>query len=328
MQQWLQKINFHIVFFLAVFLIILMVIVRLVIWDNSGTTIEFDPNATVPNETGDSFIPFLPEEGYTDDGFNDIAFFGNAPFADDAGTEQNLVELIGAKTGGRVYNFAFEDSYLSTESQVLSYENRDLLSLYWLTTIFAVDNDVIVDNALQANMTLSQEELATLSLLMNLDFSTIDIIAIMYDSSDYLAVRGMYNNDDDQNITHFAGALNASIQLIQQTYPDIHIIVMSPTYSYALAEDGSYLDSFRTAYGEEGAFPSYIQYQSNVCYSTYTTFVDNFYGGVTYEEAEQYLTDYKNLNQAGRELIANRFMEAYEHYTFYKKEALNTETSE
>ncbi|MCD7739638.1 MAG: hypothetical protein LUH58_11495 [Lachnospiraceae bacterium] len=318
----IKKINVHVVFFVLIFLIIGIIALRLHSWNNSGQTVDLsDVNSSdFDREVLDYYTPYT----YTGDPVNDqdemvIAFFGNSPLADDAGTEDCLAEMIGEKTGATVYNFAVADSLMSCEDTTIDYENgdRDLFSLYWLTTIFTVDNDTLLSNARYYD-SYSLEEIATLSMLVNLDFTEVDVIVIMYDLSDYLEGRRMYDYENTQDITKWACALEASLDLIQTYCPHIQIIVMSPTYGYALDEDGSYVDSSIMTYNDEGTLGSYVQYEADVCYSMFCSFVDNYYGTISVTEAEEYLLDYKHISVEGRQLLAERFMDAYEYYLKYQ----------
>ena len=324
MKTNLKKINPHLVFLLIFLIIIAIIIFKIVAWNNSGIVLDGSTDlAEVPIETNDNFIPYTPPADYVDDGELNIAFFGNAPFYDDFGKSNNLVEMIGAKLNADVYNLSFENSYASSANNILTNDSYDLFSLYWLTTIYTVDNDVIVTKAKDAGLAMTLEQKSTLSLLQTLDFNQIDIVTIMYDASDYLAARGMYNRDDSQNITHFAGALEASINLIKQQFPHIQIIVMSPTYAYAVDEDGTYLDSTIVSFEDEGPLPSYVTYQAEAAYKSFASFVDNYYGSVNVLNADSYLADNIHLNQKGREIIADRFIEAYNHYDYYKNKSSN-----
>ncbi|MFI3236958.1 MAG: hypothetical protein R3Y47_02880 [Lachnospiraceae bacterium] len=324
MKNFIKRINIHLIFFATILLIILIAVLRIVKWNNSGTlvTTENEYAHLFDVETLDSYVPYVPADDYVEDGITNIAFFGNAPFANDMGTPENLAEMIGVAADANVYNFSFADSYCAAESAVLSYDNKDILSSYWLTTIFTLENDIIVDNMYASDLTLTAEEQATLSSLQNMDFNNIDIITIMYDASDYYAVHGMYNRDDSTNITHFVGALEASISLIKEAYPHIQIIVLSPTYAYALDDDGNYIDSIITRYGEEGPLCDYIHYQSESVYKMLCSYVDNFYGSVNVNNADDYLEDHITLNQTGKELVTARFMEAFDYYTYYKEKYL------
>jgi len=315
-----SRINFHFVFLGIIVLIIGIAVYKLVAWNNRAHTVDPEnSNSTeFDMEPLDNLVPYTYEAEPKDPQDMVIACFGNAPFSDDMGTDENLANIIADKTGATVYNFAFEDSYLSCASSILEAGSNDLFSLYWLTTIFAVDNDVIVDQYMAATPNVDLERKATLSLLQNLDFNTVDVITIMYDGSDYLDCRGMYNRDDSTNIRHFGGALQASIELIKANFPHIQIIVISAPYAYGLEADGTLVDSTLKTYGEEGPLASYVQYEAEVCYNTFTTFIDTFYGSVNYFTAEKLLEDHIHLTPEARELVAEEYMEGFEYYVKHR----------
>ena len=322
LKEILSKLNFHYVFIGLMVIIFAIVALRLHAWNNRAHTIETEnPNsADFDTEPLDNLVPYTYDAEPKNPEDMVIACFGNAPFADDMGQDNNLANIIADKTGATVYNFAFEDSYLSCENPNLEDGHNDLFSLYWLTTIFTLDNDVIVDRYLAKNPNTSLERQATLSLLQNLDFNTVDVITIMYDGSDYLDERGMYNRDDSTNIRHFGGALEASIDLIKKTYPHMQIIVVSAPYAYGLEDDGTYVDSTLKTYGDEGPLASYVQYQSEVCYKSFTTFIDTFYGSVSYFTAENLLEDHIHLTPEARELVAEEFMEGFNYYVKHRND--------
>ena len=51
----------------------------------------------------------------------------------------------------------------------------------------------------------------------------------------------MYSDENPTDPTQFTGNLEASIEVLQNYYPQIRIIVMSPTYAYAVDENGDYV---------------------------------------------------------------------------------------
>jgi len=320
LKKLISRINFHYVFLAAVVCIVLFIGFRLHNW-NKGSQLEeisSEDAAKFDTETLDNLVPYTYDAEPKAPEDMVIACFGNAPFADDRNSPDNLANIIADKTGATVYNFSFADSYLSNEEYVPVPGTIDTFSLYWLTTIWTVDNDTLVEQYLEAAPNASMEIKSTLSLLQNLDFSTVDVVAIMYDGSDYLDCRGMYNRDDSKNLLHFGGALEASIDLIKEFYPHIQIIVLSPTYAYGLEEDGTLVDSTIKTYGEEGPLASYVQYEHEVCYKALVTFIDTFYGSVSYFTAPDLLEDHIHLKPEARELIADQFMEGFNYYVKYR----------
>ena len=90
---------------------------------------------------------------------------------------------------------------------------------------------------------------------------------------------------------------------------------MSPTFAYALAEDGSYENSYLTTYHENDVLPTYVAMEGGSAVNRGVTFIDNFYGGFNEHNAEEYLTDHLHLNEKGRQLVADRFLSALEKYS-------------
>ena len=149
--------------------------------------------------------------------------------------------------------------------------------------------------------------------LILIDFDKVDIITIMYDATDYLLGHNMYNFDNPTDITQFAGNLEASIELLQTTYPHIRIIVMSPTYAFAVDENGKYVSSDIQRYGQD-VLSVYSIMEWNACASRSVTFVDHLYGTITEDNAKHYLTDNLHLNKAGRKKVTERFLYALRYF--------------
>lgn len=252
------------------------------------------------------------------DGVTTIVFFGNAPFADDRDSADSLANLIGASTKATIYNVSVSGSYLAADGATLSSSIAplDAFNFYWLTTAFCLrNNDYIYQDIFQTlGDNLPPDGMEAYNTLLSIDFSTVDVIAIMYDGADYLAGHNMYSDDNDTDIQQFTGNLEAGIELIKQTYPDIRIIVMSPTYAYAVDEDGNYVSSDQYRYGNQDVLSTYVIKEYESCYRQYVTFIDNLYGTVTEDNASDYLTDNIHLNLEGRKKVAERFIYYLNYY--------------
>lgn len=313
------KINIHYVFIAVMVLLIGFVAVRLYIW-NQGEEIEFEEghDGEADNiEVLDFILPLDPtlREGREDDGVTTIVAFGNAPFADDRNDEKNLANLIAKDADAVVYNCSFADSYMTALNPNLDGSHPyDAFSFYWLATTFTVDNYGILDQAMEQLEEVSADIKEAAEMLKEIDFEKVDIITIMYDSSDYLAGRKTIDRENLTDVQTFSGALGAGIQLIQQTYPHIRIIVMSPTYSYAIGEDGEEENADMIDYGR-GPLSTYVILQSDTCYTNSVTFVDNYYGTINELDAKEYLYDFFHINEAGRQLLSDRFLYALNRYT-------------
>ena len=316
-------LNVHALFFLAVVVIAAVILFR---FQNWGVHVDLDEifkdgQGTYDN-TMDSILPLVNSSGQIVESKTEnpvIVAFGNAPFADDRGSNDNLCNMIADAADATVYNCSISGSYLSTQEPYFNAGAfpMDAYSFYWLITL-------ATGGPIDHYYTLAMEELGdntppeaqeVYDTLTTLDFNTVDVIVIMYDGSDYLIGRDMYNDEDPTNIQCFTGNLEAGIGLLQDIYPHIRIIVMSPTYVYAIDENGNYVSSDMYTYGVQDVFSTYVIKEAYSCSIRNVTFVDNLYGTITEDNAKEYLTDNLHINKAGRKLLRDRFLYALEYYS-------------
>ena len=301
----------HLALLAVILLMFLIAAIRLIIW-NIGEDSGYDPNADTSEfdtEPQDYIQPMDASllEGHEDDGVTTIVTLGNAPFSDERGST-GLAEKIAQKCDATVYNCAFPDSYLSMkyEEYTDSYP-QDALSLYLVTASFCGRDFTLMEHA--AGLVEDTEGTqAALDTLKSVDFSTVDMIVIMYDLSDYMGDRPVMDENNDINLITWNGALNASIDLIQQTYPHIRIVVLSPSYGQYTDENGNLINADTEDLGN-GTLPDYVLHEIDVAMANGVSILDNYYGSVTENQAAECLTDGYHLNEAGRERIAQRFAE-------------------
>lgn len=321
--NFLLSINWHIVLLVVLILSVVFIIYRLSTW---GTVIDLDelfPDGTETDdmqyaEVLDNILPNLEAEGSaaaTDDVTN-VLLFGNGPFAEDMDSMDNVGNMIEELSGANIYNCAVPGSYLTATHTTFSadVDPMDAFNFYWLTTLATINNTLPCEEAIKKlGDTLPEEALEAYETITSLDFSTIDVIGIMYDASDYLDGRTLYNVANESDIQTFYGNLTAGVELLQNTYPHIRIIVMSPTYAYAVDENGEYVDSDIYVY-DEFTLSFYAQMQDRSTSNAGVSFVDNFYGTVTYYNASDYLIDNIHLNKDGKTKLAERFVYALQYY--------------
>ena len=319
-EKYILRINWHIVLLLVFVVCIILLVYRFSTW---GTRVEsdYDPNninTELEVESHDNILPLLIDEELmpADDGIRTVVAFGNAPFADARGTDENLTSLIEDLSGAVVYNCSVADSYLAATEPTFNAakDPMDAFNFYWLTTLATLDNTGIYESAFaEMGDDIPEDAKETYEILTTLDFNTVDVITIMYDASDYLDGRYIYNPENLTDIQSFYGNLCAGIDLIQQTYPHIRIIVMSPTYAYAVNENGDYVSSDLYLYSEHPLSRYSMMLEQGAAYYV-VSFVDNFYGTINELNADEYLEDHVHLNDAGRKLVAERFVHALEYY--------------
>lgn len=316
------RINMHIVLLLVVILFFAGIFYKLMNWGEYVDLNEiFSDGQGTYEDTYDEMLPLVDEDGRkipTDysDGLTIVAF-GNAPFSDDRDSKDGLANIIAQEANATVYNCSISGSYLAAQSNYFNadIEPMDAYTLYWLVT--AACGADIERNYINAAEVLGEavptDAAGIYETLTSIDFNEVDVITIMYDATDYLLGHNMYNFENPTDITHFAGNLEASIELLQATYPNIRIIVMGPAYAYAIDENGEYISSDIQRYGQD-VLSVYSIMEWNSCASRSVTFIDHLYGTITEDNAKHYLEDNLHLNKAGRKKIAERFLNALHYF--------------
>lgn len=316
---FLSRINWHIVFLLALVLCIVLVFLRLSSW---GTRVPsfFDPQADFDDTDSidvlDNMVNVPAELQQDTDGVRTVVVLGNSPFSDERDAADGVINLVGQMTDAVIYNCSVADSHLAAAKETFLPEEdpMDAFNLYWLTTLITLQNTSIYESAFQAmGDAVPEDARYAYDTLSTLDFQTVDALVIMYDAADYLEERPLYNDQNATDIQTFAGNMDASLELLCSTYPHIRIIVMSPTYAYYVDENGEYISSDihkSTGY----SLSTYAGNLERIAYLHSVSYLDNIYGTVNEDNADEYLTDHLHLNAAGRQKLAERFVYALEYF--------------
>lgn len=320
----LSHINLHVILLIVALIFVGCLVYKVL---NFGQLVDlneiFKDGPGTYEDTLDTILPLFDADGnpvYKEYGQGDtILVFGNAPFADDRNSDDNLANMLHDMTGATVYNCSVSGSYLAAEQLNLdaSAAPSDIFSFYWLVSLATGFHDY-TDAEFKKGIELlgdsaPPEAMEVYNTLTSLDLSTVDVAVVMYDGSDYLAGHPMYNDEDYTDITQFTGSTEAGIELLQVCYPNIRIIVMSPPYAFAVEDDGSYVSSDIKRYGWD-VLSTYVIKQYTSCSSKSVTYVDNLYGTINEDNATDYLKDNLHLNSAGRKKIAERLVYALNYY--------------
>lgn len=300
-------VNLHIILIAAILLIAVVAVYRLNRW-NKGTTVDTDTEDIDPSafdvETLDMIIPMdaslLEGRG---EGAAAILCLGNNPFTDERG-QGGLANQIADKTRAKVYDCAFPDSSAACKYPVYNPQyTRDHFNLYYVTECFR--NNEFTAIASIANDEPDPRYAETVEIMKTVDMDSVDIILIMYDSTDYNMGTPSDNPDNPYDVTAFTGGLRTTVNNIKSTWPYIRIFVMSPTYARYMDEDGELHNGTITDLGN-GTLNHYLVKESEAALDCGVSFVDNYYGTINEANYEEYMTDYMHYNDAGREKIAER----------------------
>lgn len=138
------RVNVHMVLLAVAVLFVVGIVYKV---KNFGVYVDLDEIfADGPGEYDDSYDTILPlldvssnpvykdySQGST------ILAFGNAPFADDRGSEDNLVNIMQQETGATIYNCSISGSHLAAQLKKPDPEKApwDVFNPYWLCNIAA-----------------------------------------------------------------------------------------------------------------------------------------------------------------------------------------------
>lgn len=306
----------HFALLATVFIVIALIAYRLTHWiDHIDQKELFQDGPGVYVDTNDQIVPLTDETGnilpldHDGNGITILAL-GNAPFADDRDSKDSLAAMIEEMTDATVINCAVSGSYMAESGNPM-----DMYTPYWLTFVCLTEqtHQAYIDAPQNLGEDLPPEADYVFETLSTLDLNTVDVVTIMYDASDYLLGHAMYSDDNSTDVGTFTGNMEATIELLQAYYPHIRIIVMSPTYAFAIDEKGDYVSSDIQRYGWD-VLSTYAIRQCYSCVSRNVTFVDHLYGTITEDNASEYLTDNLHLNVDGRRLVAERFAYALNFY--------------
>jgi hypothetical protein len=301
------KLNYHLLLLAVIALVFLTALFILLRW-NRGVPSGYDPSETSDEfdvEALDYFFPFDPAflEGREDDGELHILCLGNNPFSDDRGA-QGLAALIAKETGGTTYDCAFPDSMIA--NRPVAEEIPEFFSLFFVTMALVNHDFSFLQEA--AEQTEDQRYRQTLEVLRSVDMEKIDLLLIMYDSTDYNQRSPEINPNHEGDINTFAGGLSTSIGYLQQFFPHVRIILMSLTYAQYLDEKGELHSGTNTDLGY-GTLPVYLNQQYFSAYERSISFIDNYFGTINEDNFRDYMVDHMHYNEAGRELLAKRAAE-------------------
>ncbi|MBD5453820.1 MAG: hypothetical protein HDR30_05815 [Lachnospiraceae bacterium] len=303
-------INMHIVFLSAIAIIVIVCAYKLYIW-NKGVTPDDDETEPTTNfdvEVLDTIFPLAPDklEGHEDDGITTILFLGDDPLSLDKG-DTGIAQRIAAKTGATVYDGSFTGTTIAAAHRAFnSVYWMDALSLSYLADGICSGDFSTISS--YAPYSYDPDFIPTVEMLQDLDMNSVDIICILYDASDYINERPSDDPNDPYSIVAYTGALRTAITNFQETYPFIRIVVMSHMFCHSINEEGNFQNGDRADLGH-GTISHYFIKELDVTNDCGVSCIDNFYGSINEDNYLDYMTDYIHLNDAGKELLAQRFVD-------------------
>lgn len=143
----------------------------------------------------------------------------------------------------------------------------------------------------------------TVDKLDRVDFDRVKILLMVYGMNDYHCGIPVEDAEDPMSETTYAGALRTVLQLLQKRYPELRIILVTPTYSWYL-DLGISCEEFDTG---GGILEDYVEKELEIAREYGVEILDlyhDFYTHETLEDWKEYTRDGVHPNEAGMEKIA------------------------
>ena len=148
--------------------------------------------------------------------------------------------------------------------------------------------------------------------LEQIDFREVDIVFINYGMNDYHAATPIYNEYNPQDEFTYAGALQHSIESLRKEYPNLRIILMTPTYSWYVEPDGMRLTPGSEKDLGNGTLEDYVRMETLVAEQMDVELLDVFHDFYAHEEPAdclKYTFDGLHPNETGRRMLAEAMAE-------------------
>lgn len=236
-----------------------------------------------------------------------MVFLGDSLFGqirDETSVSTRVGELLGLSAfngcfGGTDAARIASDQGLSPQKGLLS---LDALAVAVTTGEFGAQRTLRIRENGTAHFSATIEELSAI------DLKQADILVLEYGTNDYFDGVPLYNEENPLDGYSFYGALKGAIQRIQHKYPDIRILMVSPTYHW-ITSQGQTCEQWNAG---GGLLAEYVAVEQQVAQETGIEFLDiyhDFYPHETWEEYLTYTLDGVHPNDAGREKIAGKIAE-------------------
>ncbi len=231
-----------------------------------------------------------------------IVMFGDSIFGqvrDETAVSGYLAEL----SGREVFNGALGGTCASRIEREgrLAY-TKDSLSFVLLSRAAAMDDFGLQQiTRVRENATEYFEEV--IDTVEVIDFSDVDILLVLYGVNDYHDGVPLENPEDPYDEFTFTGALRSALSYWQEAYPDLRILLLTPTYSW-------YEYSHETCEEKDeggGILEAYVNREIEVAEEMGVEILDlyhDFYPHEVWEDWNLYTRDGLHPNEAGRRLLA------------------------
>lgn len=216
--------------------------------------------------------------------------------------ETSVAAQLEALIGMPVFNGAFGGTCMAMQGEVQDNYTTDLLNMVSLSKAMAAD-DFGVQQTVRTTRDIMYYFQDTVDELECIDFDRVEVLILAFGINDYHAGIPIDNEKNPLDETSYGGALRSVLTTLQKRYPDMRIILATPTYAWYVSE-GLTCEEYDTGavYLEE-----YVAKEISIAKEFGVEVVDFYHDVYTHERWEDwklYTEDGLHPNAKGRALLA------------------------
>lgn len=145
-----------------------------------------------------------------------------------------------------------------------------------------------------------------INMIETVDFDNLEVLFIEHGINDYHAGVPIENPKDAYDVYSFTGAIRSTIATLKKAYPDLNIVLVTPTYSWYFTDTTKQITCEEYNLGG-GVLEEYVNAELEVAKEMGVDVIDHYHDFYPHERKEDwkiYTRDGLHPNEAGRKLIA------------------------
>lgn len=241
------------------------------------------------------------------DGSVKVVMLGDSIFGQ-VRDETSVAAILSEFLDKPVFNGALGGTAMGRQDKEMRLaDSKDSLSMEALARAIAW-KDFGVQQAARIRESGTEYFAATIDELEKIDFEQVELLLIGHGINDYHSGMPIYNQEDAYDCYTFSGALRSALRTLQERYPQMRIVLVTPTYSwYIYYEEKNVTCEVNNQGG--GILEEYVNAQIQVAESMGVEVIDlyhDFYPHNEWSDWERYTMDGVHPNEEGRKLIAEK----------------------
>lgn len=201
-----------------------------------------------------------------------------------------------------VYNGAFGGTSMSAIKYTADNYTTDLMNMVGLSKAIAAD-DFGVQQTARSRRDITDYYGYVVDELACIDFEQVEILVLAFGLNDYHGGVPLDNAQNPYDEATYGGALRSIVRTIRQKYPDIRLVLVTPTYTWYLS-NGLTCEEYDTG---EAYLESYVETLLSVATEVGVETVDWYHGVYPHDNWQDwavYTEDGLHPNEEGRAYLA------------------------